>query len=367
MNCNVCNHSEKTKIDILHPVFNHYNFLKMSNALALFCCNNCKFITIIKEEEHQVKAIYLNDDYFKTKPTHYISFKEISEKSNDNMVSVYKSRAECLKNFFTNDNPYVLDIGCLDGKMLIEIQNIFPDAQLYGYDINPNIGSIFPDKKNFFFCTGNISKVNKTFDAIIMSNVIQYLPDSKELLLQLKTLLKPEGFIYIEVVDITKNPIAILYGDQFSYYSEPILKNLLKLSGYNFFSLNNTWATRDLSCIAKVSTVEKNFELEKDDSIQECIEYLNTIENKLKQIKHSNLKVLGTTINAAFINSIIGDKVSSFIDEHPKKIGQYFYDKKIIHPSELTDSDIVLISYKDSGNKIKERLSHQYNGEYVLL
>jgi len=366
MKCHVCGNNEHKDYFLPYPIYRHSDFKIISKTLSLTQCSNSQLVTKIQNNNlPDVREIYNQDEYFKTKPTHYVSFANIQ---NNEVNSIYDARANFIKNNIQAKNPSILDIGCLDGKMLLALERFFHNPELHGFDINSNISSIFPKKQNFIFWSENLSHVDKKFDAIILANVMQLVPDLNALLENLTNLIKPDGFIFIETVDVSINPYATLYGDQDFYFTKGITENILNVAGFEFQLFNNTWAIRHLTGIAKKS--KKKFRnLKKDNTIEENIQYLKKVSRKLERYSTTskNIVVLGSTANAAFVNEILGEKISAFVDEHPGKVGKIYYNKKIISPSNLTDSDLILIPYKDTGKEIKERMMKQYKGEYIRL
>lgn len=105
-----------------------------------------------------------------------------------------------------------------------------------------------------------------------------------------------------------------------------------------------------------------------DSQIYCCVEYLDDIAGELNEIPEvSRIEILGTTINAAFINSVLDNKVDFFVDENLDKVDSLFYNKKVIHPDSLDESDITVIPYGETGHKINERFTNKYRGRFVCV
>lgn len=179
-------------------------------------------------------------------------------------VTVYKTRACFLKQYFSTTSPAILDIGCLDGKMLLEFDQLFDNADLHGFDLNPKIESIFQKKNNFYFYSEELSNIQTKLDTIILGNVIQYVPDLNDLIGQLKRLLKPGDFVFVEVTDFSVNPYTLLYSDQIYYFSKVILENIFKIHGVKYYACGGEWAKRNVAGIAKIENINKKGQFKKN-------------------------------------------------------------------------------------------------------
>ncbi|MDM8536544.1 methyltransferase domain-containing protein [Desulfobacterales bacterium HSG17] len=365
MNCPFCNHLELKEVIFPFPSFRHSDFKILSRSSAKIQCRNCLniFNNQTKTVESDIKDIYKNDEYFIVKKTHYISFE--NSNSNEN-VSVYKARARFLKEYLPMRRPVLLDIGCLDGKMLLEFDQIYESAQLHGFDVNPKIESIFPRNDNFYFWSEKLSKITRQFDAIIVANVIQYIPDLNQFLSQLKKLLKPNGFVFIEITDIVTNPYVLLYGDQMIYYSETVLENIFNSSGFKFSVCKNNWANRNTAGIAVIEKVKHEYK--QGAILYSSLSYFQDVKKKIEAVEHGGrIGVLGSTINAAFINFLLKGENSFFVDENISRVGDEFYGKKIMHPMQLKDSDLVILPYKETGERIKKKFVNKYRGTFICV
>ena len=84
-------------------------------------------------------------------------------------------------------------------------------------------------------------------------------------------------------------------------------------------------------------------------------------------MKEENYAVLGTTVNAAFVDEIIGEKIDFFIDENDGKGKRIFRKKRVVNPRELDAKTKIILPYGESGIKIKERFENNYKGIYILI
>ncbi len=99
----------------------------------------------------------------------------------------------------TNWNGKLLDFGCNDGEQLERYRELGQFDQLCGFDINP-IAAKRTSNKGFDVYCGDIEEAHwqdHTFDVIVLSQVIEHLPDPVLVLKTLHKKLKPNGHLLI--------------------------------------------------------------------------------------------------------------------------------------------------------------------------
>lgn len=162
-----------------------YYFYKVENALF---------------EEVSAEQFVCSTAQAEEKDFHYLDTKW-------NMGYILRVPNEELLKLMQSDktDPYVLEIGCSGGTNLMEVGNRYPDAHLYGVEINENaakmavrfaetqVGNI--EEKNLDF--GNIK-----FDYIMFGDVLEHLHDPKGVLEYCQTLLAEHGKIIASIPNL---------------------------------------------------------------------------------------------------------------------------------------------------------------------
>jgi len=103
------------------------------------------------------------------------------------------------------------------------------------------------------------------------------------------------------------------------------------------------------------------------EAFEYYLKYLKNVEKKLFKISSNEVNIFGSTISAKFLFEILKKKVKkiTFVDENPHKINKKFFGKKIIHPSQLKNDSLVLMSYGLTNNQIINKLNKKYNFRYI--
>ncbi|MFI3239134.1 MAG: tRNA (guanosine(46)-N7)-methyltransferase TrmB [Bacteroidales bacterium] len=131
------------------------------------------------------------------------------------------------RDFFKNDNPIILELGCGKGEYAVGLARRFPNCNYIGVDIKgarmwtgakdavvngiPNVAFIRTNIEmiNNFFSEGEVSEIWITFPDPQMKKVRKRLTSSWFLKMY-RSLLKPEGIIHLK----TDSPFLYTYTDE---------------------------------------------------------------------------------------------------------------------------------------------------------
>jgi GT2 family glycosyltransferase len=120
----------------------------------------------------------------------------------------------------------LLEGGCAAGASLLEVKNRYPNAEVYGFEINETVAGFAPhdlhviqgdmeEKKNYF---------NTTYDYILLADVLEHIHDPKDVLIAMKEWLNPGGKFIISLPNIMNISVImpLLHG-RFEYVDAGIL------------------------------------------------------------------------------------------------------------------------------------------------
>lgn len=131
-----------------------------------------------------------------------------------------------------------LDIGCACGSTLLEIQNFYPNARLYGIELNPDCAAFASHIAAVV--QGNVENMEipfeTEFDYIIMGDVLEHLIDPEKLLKRLKNHLSKGGIIITSIPNILHfSAIGQILKGSFEYTNAGVLDR----THLRFFTLYN--------------------------------------------------------------------------------------------------------------------------------
>lgn len=97
----------------------------------------------------------------------------------------------------------ILDVGCASGWFLSRVAKTFPKAQCYGIDIYDKAveygKKLYPSISFQKADAHNMPFKASTFDLVICTEVLEHVNDPKSALLEIKRVLKKDGFAIIEL------------------------------------------------------------------------------------------------------------------------------------------------------------------------
>ena len=346
----------------------------------LFQCTYCRTIYINEEEMFsELEDIYHGEGYAKEKKTEHVVF-ESKGAASASLRTTYSCLAELIQKQIDTTKRQAplkfLDLGCFDGKLLVELKKEYPDAIVHGFDVSDYIEAIFPKAADFAFYTGSLDTIQGKYDAILVVNVLAYIDDLPAFAEQIDKLLSPNGFVFFDCADARKNPFFLTCGDQYTFQTPANLKNFWAHFGYSVEFIDaGTAFPRSILGIAKRNVSQAGVVYEQDDTLLSSLSYLTRAATELRQAIESHrtdkpsgrIAVLGCTNNAAWAHNLMGPQISCFADENPNRIGRLFYGKPVIPPAELTEDDLLLLPYGTTAKALASKFKTLCKAKLCVL
>ncbi len=367
MQCSFCQSCESELINIEMTTFTHLDFSDYGESEQILRCLNCQSLRNFQalNKIYQIESLYQQSEYVLSNQT--------SQTFNvpDEPKPVTRSflQAKILQSYLKkNAQPHVLDIGCFDGQLLLELSSYFPQGQFRGFDVNEKLQGLFPSKSNFHLWISDLKQIEGQFDMICLSHSILYIEDLPNLLQLISELLRPNGLLFIQAPNIILNPYQLLLSDQYHYFSPTSLKNVLQRFGFESDFINYEYFPRDLLVFAKPNPAIVSQSFKKDTSVYQSIQILKENRDKLNELPYNyDLCVLGTTSTAAFADSVLKQKNRFFVDENKDSANRTFRGKSIVHPDSVDKSVYLVLPFSHSNIRIRSRFIKQYKLENFIL
>ncbi len=358
--------------------FRHLDFdeFKLASENILCECSNCGalFRSFDLSEEDvsndliDIANIYKSKYYAKHKMAHMVH-----EKDSGTMSPLSEVQAKIIVDSLPTIQNIkgILDIGCFDGKLLVSLKKRLNAERFLGFDVDQRAG--FPFELGIEFTQKPIDVITGTYDLILLSHSIMYIPDLENLFNNISRLLSEQGAVFIQVPDLSLKPCSILLGDQHHYFSKRSIKSMLQYFNFDCSFFSNTLFPKDILLFAKLQGFQnKNLKGNLNHGkkiLNDVKSYLDLMVNNLQLISTDihKLVILGTTIEASFVYHQFPGRVMYFVDENPMKIGGYFQGKPVIHPSELLEDSICIVPMGKHAKGLLERLKKEFNGNFVLV
>ena len=171
-------------------------------------CSSCGVI----RREPQMEALELKTLYINYRNTNFRG--ENPDKYFERIINIPNkysenySRANWMLNNLGNSLPKkngkLLDIGCGAGTFMHVFKKIFPTWKVYGVEPTKEFAILAKEKVNAEVFSGSILDFNSNndkFNLITLNLVLEHILDINKLLLKISSIIKPKGYLYIEVPD----------------------------------------------------------------------------------------------------------------------------------------------------------------------
>lgn len=112
----------------------------------------------------------------------------------------------------------ILDLGCGPGNSTKVLMDKFPNAKITGADNSDKMldkaRELYPDIEFIHLdANGDLHEISEKYDLVFSNACIQWLPNHRELLPKLMTLLKPNGVLAIQIPMQREHPVHIIINE----------------------------------------------------------------------------------------------------------------------------------------------------------
>lgn len=277
----------------------------------------------------------------------------------------------------------ITEIGCNDGYLLKELRSL-GFSNLYGFEpVNylalkaSQHGQVVSD----FFSLSTFGRVPRS-DIVIANNVFAHTQRLQEFVESLKLLVKPNGFVFLEVQDFKKivqeNSWDTIYHEHCSYFTEESLHNVLS----KHFYLRNVTPIDSHGGSLRVILQPKEFSdysFQKKSYEFDCDAWVNMIKvskfGYIRQLvdwrrfEQKEIACFGASAKGiSFLNylGIDQDTISYCVDETPSKQNRVMPKSKIPiislgeYQNKKQKPDIMIILSWNFASEIKKKLNHPH-------
>lgn len=244
-------------------------------------CEGCGVMQRVIKECVDFKSIYKN----------YVSYPEPEGRTRKILEFVKGKMPEPKR---------VLDIGAGTGDGMRTINGVYPDAIVFGYE--PTINPERPIDK---------------FDLITLFHVFEHVEDLHEMLSYIKSSLTENGHVLIQVPYTAMWPFDLVIADHEWHFTKAALMTLLNRCGFFVDYLENEIIKKEITLFAHPAEVASPIWID-GKSKNPPYDWLLSFKKKLDNV-NEKVAVYGTSVSAMWTGNILGDKVSYYLDDDPKR------------------------------------------------
>jgi SAM-dependent methyltransferase len=363
--CPICGAGVEIVARLTWPRFRHSDWSVIGTGpWTLLACPQCGISGAESPNGFDLHAHFTSRDYTdRDAAVHHVR-----SPATDAMIAKPQYQADMMAAYLPA-SPAILDIGCFDGGLLRAFRARYPAARLVGYDVSERLRRFFPPSDGIGFAADESAWGSGPFDLIVFSHSLQYFDDPVALLRTCAANLWPTGRLFIQVPDLGRRPTSIALGDVYYHFSCTGLTNLLSLGGFDSQVMGSTGFIHDVVIIAsRADNSHDRLFAEGAPIVAQAVRALDAIAQRtVAQVNSRTVNVLGTTIDAAFVGGVLGDKLADFIDEAPCPVDARLLGRPIRHPRTLAANECTVVPFGSRASALLQRLQAQYNGEFILI
>ena len=180
--CKVCSSNNHKKIGEIKNIWKEYK--------DVYQCDECSLYFINSPTDEEINSLYKNEYHNNIK-------NKLFETAKSKMRYARSlSQFNFIKQTIDLKDKDICEIGAFDGLLLSLFKK--NNNNVFGYELNDD-ARVYAQKKYNIDLKENFLESKSKYDIIILSHVIEHFKEPKEILIKIKSMLKKEGFIYIEV------------------------------------------------------------------------------------------------------------------------------------------------------------------------
>ena len=256
-----------------------------------------------------------------------------------------------------------MDIGAGSGVFLQSISKKYKNSNLYAQDLNDiSLGKLekISGFRHLFVC--DLTDIEQKFSIISMVHVLEHVYHPIEFLKIVRSLLKDDGILVINVPDIAQNPLDLPVYDHCTHFTKAALEVVLKQAGFRPYYSSNKLIAKENVIIATPDEFgaqhcnEPNSEIH---ILNSHMVYLNEISEVASALVFGEkFHVFGTASASVWITNYLDQWEGCFVDEDPNRQGKTLLGHRIVSPSSIEEGHFVFVPFaKEQSKHIKKRLS----------
>jgi len=362
IDCPAC--ASDTLLKEVHlPFFRHMDFQVIADSLTFRKCPICGLFSQSDLFE-QERTIFESSVYRESNQTRQSADWWNVEQNNTRSAR----QATYLSKNLPATVERVLDVGCFDGALLFFLSQHRSYGRLVGFDICDVEKDSRIIKAVDYFSRDQNEVFQEEYDLIVFSHSIGYVDNLETQLACVKQALAPDGIVIIQLPDVSRNPFYALMGDQALSFSEGSLIKALEVHGLSAERDPASPFPREMTIIARHRGSVRSAIKTVDCDMEDAFERVEIVKKCLEGHKgRGRLGVMGTTINAAFVDHMLIDTIEFFTDENIDIAAGLFRGKSVVHPNELRADDHVLMPYEEISKNLCRTFEAKYEGTYIPI
>lgn len=240
-------------------------------------------------------------------------------------------------------NARVLDYGAGNGVTLRKLTAKGPDITPYLFDVSDDYRDSWATWANLEHCATHETPAQWAglFDLVTCHFVMEHVVEVRSLLTHLRSLLRPDGRLFLSVPNSLANPGDLLVVDHLSHFTRGSLKNAFAVAGLRLQQVDTEafpGALLSMSSPTAPATIEPDAEL---SAMRHAAADWTVKDRALREAARRNgakpAAIYGAGFYGSFIRTTLGQdaNVRCFLDANPQLQGTTHMGLPVTAPSDI--------------------------------
>jgi 2-polyprenyl-3-methyl-5-hydroxy-6-metoxy-1,4-benzoquinol methylase len=265
----------------------------------------------------------------------------------------------------------LLDIGCGNGSLLSTAHQLFPEWTLAGTEFDDRYRTRIEAIAHVEgLYTGPLQDIPGQFDLVTLSHVFEHLTAPSTLLERLAAMLKPQGYLLIQVPNYRENPFELMVADHCSHFCPCSLAKCVTDAGYAIRILEDI-VPREITLLAQpgVSSAASSDAAEPSIAVAAALSWLDAMRDKARLSSLGRrFGIFGTSIAGTWLYSELENRIGFFVDEDPRRAGKTHLGIPIVLPQHAPENSLVFVALPQPlARTVISRLQRQSTALVVYL
>lgn len=276
---------------------------------------------------------------------------------------------QLLSRFDLPDTGRLLDIGCGNGVLLKSFGMLKPGWQLSGLDLDERSRDVImalPGVEEFYCC--DLSEIQGRFDVVSLMHCLEHVPAPATFLRKAAALLKPDGYMLIEVPDFVSNPFDLTIADHCSHFTLDTLCHVATQAGLEPVMLEQGLVSKELTFLARPAQAAKGvcqLVHSRKDAVR-ALGWLERVKLAARAETGQPFGIFGTSIAGIWLFNNLGRKPSFFVEEDQNRVGRQLFGAPVLSPGQVPPGSTVFLAFSTPiARSIAQRLVSD-NVRFVL-
>lgn len=253
----------------------------------------------------------------------------------------------------------LLDIGCGNGNILRSFGAAYPGWSLFGMENSMqwrDAAMSISGVRGFYTDLDSLGELRA--DIIVMSHVLEHIPDPSNYLRRLQNHLNRDGMLFIAVPDIRQNPVDLFVLDHCTHFDAPALERVIARGGFVPHEVHTDILGKEIVALGHAGILgdKRNdnggqpYSMPLEKVAEKYLSLCADLQQSARDMRarYAVFGVMGTSTAAAWIAGELDMHIDFFVDEDPLRVGKTAFGRPILSLAQVPPAACVFIPMSSS-------------------